>query len=120
MLSRPRLFHLIDALRHLLKLGANRGERLQDSGVALGPSLGGFDATREFLCARLPPSYLRAQRTHIIALLRRPARHRPHVSEQSTHNQANQEKNKRHTHSGTIQRAMHICVHRIYNKGPPP
>lgn len=45
MLACPRLFHLIDALRHLLKLGANRGERLQDRGVALGASLGGFDAT---------------------------------------------------------------------------
>jgi len=69
VLARPRLFHLIDALRHLLKLGANRGEHLQDRGVTLGASLGGFDATREFLCARLPPSYLRAQRTHIIARL---------------------------------------------------
>lgn len=94
MLARPRLFHLIDALRHLLKLGANRGERLQDRGVALGASLGGFDATREFLCTRLPSGDLRAQRAHIIALLRCPACHRSHVSEQSTHNQANQEKNK--------------------------
>ena len=69
MLARPRLFHLIDALRHLLKLDANRGERLQDSGVALGASLGGFDATREFLRARLPPGDLRAQGDHIIARL---------------------------------------------------
>jgi hypothetical protein len=69
MLSRPRLFHLIDALRHLLKLDANRGERLQDSGVAQGAGLGGFDAMRQLLRARLPSGDLRAQRAHIIALL---------------------------------------------------
>ena len=69
VLARPRLFHLIDALRHLLKLGANRGERLQDRCVALGASLGRFNVTREFLRTRLPPGDLRAQRDHIIARL---------------------------------------------------
>ena len=110
VLACPRLFHLVDARRHLLQLRANRGECLQHGGVPLGAGLGGFDATGQLLGARLPPCGLRAQRARVIPGARRAARHRPHVPEQSAHDQSNQEKNKRHTHSATIRGAMYICV----------
>ena len=67
----------------------------------------------------MPPPTLNSEEP-VIPGARRAARHRPHVPEQSAHDQSNQEKNKRHTHSATIRGAMHICVHGIYNKGPPP
>ena len=117
VLACPRLFHLVDAQRHLLQLRANRGESLQHGGVPLGAGLGGFDATGQLLGARLPPCGLRAQRARVIPGARRAARHRPHVPEQSAHDQSNQEKNKRHTHSATIRGAMHICVQRSVRVG---
>ena len=94
VLACPRLFHLVDARRHLLQLRANRGEGLQHGRITGRAGVGGFDAMRQLLRARLPPCGLRAQRAHVLARRRGAARHRPHVPERSAHDQSNQEKNK--------------------------